>query len=152
MILLTIAALLTAVGFHASQEWFGGLAPYLCGLVGVTRCPRWLAPLFLILAVGILAVPLVGSVGLPDRREWLLSFACGGFLGDMLSTHMIPTWLSGRRSPGLSTWWAYLGAAIGLAIYLQRHSALDPLAVVLGAGAFVSLWPFMVLLRSVLRQ
>lgn len=151
-IFIVTVVLLLAVGYHARLEWVEGLAEYLCNLVHLDKCPRWLAPVLSVLAVGILAVPLVAAVFYPDYRPCLLAWAAGGFLGDIFSTHIIPTWITGRRSPALSTWWAYLLAGGGLVAYLTlRLDSFEPWWFILGIVLFVILWPLMLVLRTLTR-
>lgn len=154
MVTFALVILLILVGYHARLEWKENLAGYLCRVVHLNDCPRWLAPALSGLAVGILAIPLVAAMLLGEESAWracALAFAAGGFLGDIFSTHIIPTWVTGQRSPAFSTWWMYLLAGTGLILYI--FIGLDPTAgltlwVLLGIVAFVSLWPGMFLLRA----
>jgi hypothetical protein len=153
MVILTVVVvlLLGLVGYHARLEWVEGLADYLCSLVRMKRCPPRLAPVLSVLAVSLIGLPLIGAViAYDDYRFHLLAWAAGGFLGDIFSTHIIPTWITGRRSPALSTWWAYILVGGGLVIYLWLHS-FHPLMFVVGIISFVGLWPLMLGLRAVIR-
>lgn len=151
VIVITVVLLLALIGYHARLEWVEGLAEYLCRLVQLVNCPWWLAPVLSVLAVSILAIPLVAAVVTPDCRPQLLALAAGGFLGDIFSTHIIPTWITGHRSPALSTWWAYLLVGSGLVLYLTLQLHFSPWMFILGIIVFVGLWPGMLGLRAVLR-
>lgn len=149
MLAAALCVLFALVLYHAWLEWRDGLADYLCQLVRIEKCPRWLAPTLTVLAIGNLAIPLAGALFSDGWRQILLAYAAGGFVGDTLSTHVIPSLLTKRRAPALSTWWAYLLASIGLALYLDSFL---PLPFTLGITSFVALWPAMLLLRAALRK
>jgi hypothetical protein len=151
LVIVAVVLLLALIGYHARLEWVEGLAEYLCRLVRLVNCPRWLAPILSVLAVSILALPLVAAVVAPDYRPQLLALAAGGFLGDIFSTHIIPTWITGRRSPALSTWWAYLLVGGGLVVYLTLRLHFHPWMFILGIVLFVGLWPGMLGLRAATR-
>jgi hypothetical protein len=146
MLIAVVCILLVLVFYHAWLEWVGDLAGYLCRLVRIERCPRWLPPILTVLAVGNLALPLVGALIFPRWQQLLLAYAAGGFVGDALSTHIIPSLATGQRAPALSTWWAYLLAGGGLAFYF-----FAPFPFIAGIISFVILWPAMLALRAVIQ-
>src|SRR5262249_1522778 len=87
----------------------------------------------------------------PDLRFRFLSAAAGGFLGDILSTHIIPTVVTHRRSPALSTWWLYLIVGLGITGYLLIGAqSLNPIFFAVGSLSFISLWPSILFLRALL--
>ncbi len=147
MLIAVVCVLLVLVLYHAWLESVGNLAGYLCSLLRIEPCPSWLPPILTALAIGNLALPLVGALFFPQWQQLLLAYASGGFVGDTLSTHVIPSRATRERAPALSTWWVYLLAGGGLALY---SFVLVPF--VLGIISFVILWPAMLALRAAARR
>lgn len=133
-----------AFGVHAWRERKQRLDRYLCELTGQGPPPRWLSPVLTALALLLTAGPLLASLFEWDHRHVLLSFLSGAVLADMLGTHVIPTMVSGKRSPALETWPVYLLIVAGFG--WNHHELIPALA---GAGSFLALWPGLLLLRLV---
>lgn len=131
---------------HAWREREQRLDVYLCERTGQGPPPRWLSPVLTGLALLLTAGPLIASFFCWDHRPALLSFLSFAVLADMLGTHVVPTLISGKRSPALETWLAYLVIAAGFG---WNHHELIP--AIAGAGSFLALWPGLLLLRFVRR-
>ena len=132
----------TAFGVHAWRERRDRLDVYLCELTGQGPPPRWLSPVLTVLALLLTAGVLLASLVWWDYRGPLLSFLAFAVLSDMLGTHVVPTLLSGKRSPAIETWPVYLLIFVGFA--WSHHELIPALA---GAGSFLALWPGLLLLR-----
>lgn len=131
---------------HALQELWHNLDTYLGESVGLEKMnmPVWLAAFLFSSAILNLFIPTVlVQYGTPQVSNWFFFYLIGGLMGDALSTHIIPSFIKKKASPGLSTSIIYLGLAI--ALWYANVESFKFLSFVLGFGSFVVLWPFMLI-------
>lgn len=144
-----LIVLFVLIVVHAHDEWEDDLAGYLCDRVGIRQCLVWLTPVLALLAVGNLAFPLI-LYALAPHSAWGqvgLAYAAGGFLGDAVCTHFLPTFLTMYPAPALRTALLYLVGGMGLV-----QQGVLPLPFCVGILSFVSLWPALLVLRWFLNR
>jgi hypothetical protein len=147
---IAIAVLCSSL-LHASLEFSGRLDDYVGEVVGFLS-PRWLKYPLLLLALANILFPL--GLGLRFSGEWqrfLFLFVAGALLGDMFSTHLIPTWrrLAKRSSPATWTWILYLPLGTIILARLRPDNLLDALGIAAGVTSFVLLWPALYILKRI---
>jgi hypothetical protein len=145
---IAIAVLGSAI-LHASIEFSGKLDDYLGEVVKFVP-PGWLKyPLFLLALFNILLPLGLGFLFHGQLRRVFFFVVAGALLGDMFSTHLIPTWchLAKRSSPATWTWMLYLPLGAAILVIVRPGSLIDVVGIVAGALSFVLLWPILIILK-----
>lgn len=129
------------------------LSEYLGDLIGF-RPPRFLGPAFFFLATGILLAPLGLMLVNPALLLFSVWWIVGGLVADTFGTHLVPTWISGKRSPATGTApvyliLAFLWASLGTCGVLTTGDLLAAVAgTVIGTLLFLGLWPLLLGFRA----
>lgn len=132
------------VGFHATVEFRKRLDEYLGNIVGFSS-PHWLKYMLFVLAAGNLIIPFWGGAISPETRALFWGYVAGGLVGDILSTHIIPSIYFKKVSPATWTFVLY----IPIAIWLWSTVGVSVVPSLLGMASFVILWPTLMVLKKV---
>ena len=104
----------------------------------------WLSWMLFALAILVIIVPFtLAEAGI--QSDWLHSFVIGGFIGDAILTHWVPSIVLRRWSPGTLTATTYFY----LAFMLWITSTVIAVGVFAGIMAFAILWPTLWIFRKV---
>jgi hypothetical protein len=164
LLILIVAANFAITALHSWQEWKGPGAPLwrnFGAIVGL-KIPDWLGFLGFTLALtltlwilGLMGIagwlPIVGPVG-HSCAAFALGAVIGARLSDTLVSHVLLHYRGYRPNPGLSSTPLYVLEALFIIVAFHAGLQAAPLwaaiGILLGAGFFVAVLPFLRWLRS----
>lgn len=139
-----LAVVSVAVVTHLYLEFRDRLDLYLCRATRQPQPPPWLGRALVVAAAANLLGPAVVAFAGGRHAPFAVSYLAGGLCGDAVSTHAIPTWISGRTAPAFWTWPIYCLFGVVLLLLVQM-----PIPFALGFLSFpVAVWPGMLALKA----
>lgn len=133
---LAIAATTVVVAVHVYVESQEGLATYLYQRCGRSPAPAWVGTGLTLGALALTFGPLAAWWW--TQSLWWATWLSAAIATDVVSTHLLPTLISREESPGMTTWVLQVAAALCWGFV---GGSGHWLAVLLGVGSFVSVWP-----------